>query len=140
MKETTDLYLNPLNKIKELQSGHSKISYICYEKFKPQEYLKTHMLNNHEVSLLFSLRSKTAREFKANFPCNQEQLCRMGCKSPDTQEHCINCEKLTFANTNKNDIEYNDIFSSDITKQVAVTKLFTSLLVRREDAINPIID
>ena len=55
-------------KLKLQQEGHSKIRDICYKEFKSQEYLKTHILNNHEVSLLFSLRSRTAKQFKANFP------------------------------------------------------------------------
>ena len=50
-------------KLKTLQEGHSKISAICYKTFKTN-----HTLNNHEISLLFSLRSRTARAFKANFP------------------------------------------------------------------------
>ena len=53
----------------------------------------------------------------------------------DTQDHCLKCAK-TFcsSNTHSNHIEYYDIFSEDLLKQVAVTKLFASLLERREDA------
>ena len=121
--------------LKQKQEGHSKIRDICYEEFKPQEYLKTHLLNNHEVSLLFSLRSRTAKQFKANFPFNREQLCPIpGCIERDTQEHCLKCEKNSTTVTENIDIQYDDIFSSDITKQVAITKMFTSLLERREDA------
>ena len=120
--------------LKQQQQGHSKIRDICYEKFKPQEYLKTHMLTNHEVSLLFSLRSRTTKQFKANFPYHQDQQCPMpGCTELDTPEHCLQCEKL-FNNTQCSDTQYDDIFSSDISKQVAVTKIFASLLERREDS------
>ena len=120
--------------LKEQQTKHSKIREICYKSFKIQDYLKCHILNNQEVSLLFSLRSKTAKEFKANFPYNQNPLCPMGCQIPDSQEHCLDCEKLNCNDTLNRSIKYEDIFSSDIMKQAAVTKLFASLLERREDA------
>ena len=41
--------------LKEQQTTHSKIREICYKSFKTQDYLKCHILNNQEVSLLFSL-------------------------------------------------------------------------------------
>ena len=92
------------------------------------------MLNNHEASLLFSLRSKSTREFKAKFPYNPDQMCVMGCAELDTPEHCLKCEKLSHDETQDTDIVYNDIFSETLSKQAAVTKLFTTLLERREDA------
>ena len=58
----------------------------------------------------------------------------MGCQIPDSQEHCLECEKLNGNDTLNRSIKYEDIFSSDIKKQAAVTQLFASLLERREDA------
>ena len=97
-----------------------------------QNYLKSHMLNNHEASLLFSLRSKSTREFRANFPYYIDQQCVMGCPELDTPEHCIECVKLNPKEAQ--DINYEDLFSESFEKQVAITKLFSSLLERREDA------
>ena len=95
--------------------------------------MTNHKLNNHEVSLLLSLRSRTAREFKANFPYNIEQLCPFGCEELDTQEHCLLCEKA-YPNSLRNpDIVYDDIFSDDSAKQLAAVKLIATLLERRED-------
>ena len=82
---------NPLKNLKEKQEGHIKISHINYSTLNTQSYLKTHMLNNHETSLLFSLRSETTREFKANFPYNVNQLCVMGCQVP---QHCMICPQF----------------------------------------------
>ena len=48
--------LNTFNILKHIQSGYSKISDIWYNTFKAQDYLKSHKLDNHEVSLLFLLR------------------------------------------------------------------------------------
>ena len=61
------------------QKEHSKIKDICYTTLTTQKYLKTHLLNNHEVSLLFSLRSQTLKHFKANFPYFSDQMCPLGC-------------------------------------------------------------
>ena len=120
--------------LKQEQKEHSKIQNICYSTFKRQSYLKTHLLNNHEVSLLFSLRSKTAKQFKANFPYFRDQKCPMGCSEADTQEHALICDTLHPVNSRDTKIAYEDIFSADITRQAAVTKLFSTLLERREDA------
>ena len=143
--ESKTIYKNRLKKhmksymfkeLKNQQQGHNKINQICYNSLETQKYLKIHMLNNHKVFLLFSLRSRNAKQFKANFPYNIDQTCPMvGCNDSDTQEHCLQCAKLwSPSNTVNNHIQYHDIFSEDLTKQVAVTKLFVSLLEKREDA------
>ena len=118
--------------LKTLQEGHSKISNICYNKFETQSYMKNQTLNNHEVSLLFALRSRTARAFKANFPYHAEQLCPLGCPDLDSQEHCLLCDKLTTSRDSS--IVYESIFSEDTTKQSEAVKLFATLLERREEA------
>ena len=125
-----------LKELKKQQQEHSKIKQICYKGLETQEYLKTHMLNNHEVFLLFSLRSRNAKQFKANFPYNRDQTCPMeGCNEIDTQEHCLKCEKtIPTSNTYGDHIQYHDIYSEELAKQVAVTRLFSSLLEKREDA------
>ena len=56
------------------------------------------------------------------------------CPELDTQEHLIECEQNYPITTRTHHLPYHDIFSSDITKQAAVTKLFASLLEKREVA------
>ena len=51
-------------KLKETQRKHIKVSEICYNTFKVQEYMSSHILTNNEVSLLFGLRSRTLRSIK----------------------------------------------------------------------------
>ena len=86
-----------LNELRKQQKEHTKIS---YNRLEIQKYLNTHMLNNHEVLLLFSLRSRNAKQFKANFPCNEDQICPMeGCDEIDTQEHCLKCPKTFLVST-----------------------------------------
>ena len=99
-----------------------------------QQYLKSHLFNNHEASLLISLRSRTTREFKANFPYNADQMCPMRCLELDTPEHCLTCDPIYPKETRNYNIKYEDIFSETVSKQSDVTKLFASLLEKREDA------
>ena len=99
-----------------------------------QQYLKSHLFNNHEASLLISLRSRTTREFKANFPYNADQMCPMGCLELNTLEHCLTCDPIYQKETRNNNIKNEDIFSKTVSNQSDVTKLFATLLEKREDA------
>ena len=84
-----------LKELRKKQQGHININQICFHSLETQNYLKIHMLNNHEVFLLFSLRSRNAKQFKANFPYNKDQICPMAlCNEIDTQEHCLQFTKL----------------------------------------------
>ena len=86
--------MHMFSELKKQQEDHSKISHICYEQLKTQEYLKSHMFNNHEAFLLFSLRSRNSKLFKANFSYNIDQVCPMsGCEEIDQQEHLLECDK-----------------------------------------------
>ena len=53
--------------LKTTQGTHTKVNQIVYNTFKIQEYMKSHMLTNHEVSLLFALRCRTFKSVKNNF-------------------------------------------------------------------------
>ena len=57
-----------------------------------------------------------------------------GCEELDQQEHFLECDKNYPLEAGTQDILYDDIFSNDINKQLAVTKLFSSLLERRQVA------
>ena len=41
--------------LKETQSRHTKVSEICYDTFGTQEYMNSHQLTNHEVTLFFQI-------------------------------------------------------------------------------------
>ena len=99
-----------------------------------QENFKSHMLNNHEAFYCSLFRQET-ENYTANFPYYNNQVCpNNGCEEVDAQEHCIDCDKIYHPEARIDNIEYSDILSNDINKQTVVTKLFTSLLERREVA------
>ena len=82
---------NVFQKLKETQGTHIKVSEICYNSFKMQDYMKSHILTNHEVTLLFSLRLRTVRSVKNNFGLKLN--CSMGCQVTENQEHWLVCDQ-----------------------------------------------
>ena len=84
--------------------------------------------------MLFSLRSRTAKAFKANFPYHAQQLCHLGCPDTDSQEHILLCDKVYPIKTKKSSIDKSYIFSVDSAKQADAVHLFSNLLERREEA------
>ena len=92
--------------LKTIQQSHSKVREICYETFKIQDYMNSQKITNHEVTLLFALRSKSVRSVATNF--GQQKDCSLGCQSQETQEHWIVCRR-TKGNQGKQ-VNYNDIY------------------------------
>ena len=80
-----------LTYLKNLQQTHSKIKDIKYEKLKIQDYLKSPLFSNSETSLLYSLRSRTAETFKANYRNMYGNIvsCPLKCPQEDTQYHLL---------------------------------------------------
>ena len=69
----------------------------------------------------------------------QEQLCPLGCGDIDTLQNLFTCSvilsKLHTDILATHSVQYEDIFSEDITKQKEVTELYTQLLQIREELI-----
>ena len=65
---------------------------------------------------------------------NMQQMCPMGCLELDTPEHCLSCDPINPKETRNYIIKYKDIFNKTVSKQSDVTKLFATLLEKREDA------
>ena len=89
------------------------------------------MITNHEVSLLFALRTRTVRNVANNF--GQDKTCSLGCAAPDIQDHWIICRK-TLANQGTL-VEYSDIYGG-LIKQVEIVKLYAKLEQEREELSN----
>ena len=108
--------------LKDLQQTHSKVKNVKYEKFETQQYLTSQLFTNKETSLLYSLRTKTTKIFKANFTSlyNGNVECPLKCwdinrhepAPPDTQEHLFVCKKVNVISNNVavSKSEYNDLF------------------------------
>ena len=121
------------------KAKHSKLDSIQYKGFETQAYLKSNSeLNNDEKYLLIKLRTRMC-EMKANYKNKYNDIQCDLCKSSiDEQSHLFYCEKILQNCKNMAEnltIEYEDIFSPNIHKQVQATRLIKEAWVVREKLI-----
>ena len=108
----------------------AKGSEIKYKHLKLQEYFLSSKMNTEECNLLFSLRAQMT-PVKCNFR-NSCPIC-LDSNQQDSQLHLLHCKALLNGENIvvKDRVYYNDIFSSDVTKQSPLVKLFKELLSKR---------
>ena len=99
--------------IKEMKRKNiKKGNKIKYNKLGIQKYLITNKLTSHEIKFLFRIRTKMLNvktNFSHMYPNSQEcEKCNEGL--PDNQDHIPLCNGLK----TKVNINYNDLFSSDV--------------------------
>ena len=116
------------DQLKKTQSTHTKVTDICYSTFTRQEYRISHELNNHEVSILFSLRSRTFKNVKNNF--GMQLNCSLGCLILENQEHWLCCKHTT--NNNNTHICYDYLYGS-LEQQIEIVQLYSKLEEEREE-------
>ena len=118
---------------------HSKGSEINYNYLNIQDYFLPANMNVTQCNLLFALRARMAA-VKCNFRNKYDDLTCPVCmdsKYEDTQLHLLDCKTL-LSGTNilvRNNICYNDIYSSDIQKQERIVGLFEDLFSKRRKFI-----
>ena len=120
----------------QMQQKHTKVKQIKYETLKCQEYLKSGIFSNDEISILSSLRSNTLRTIKSNFKTLYEGnlSCPLKCRPDgnqqyeDNQQHLISCgtivQKLSQSQKtiSAHKVKYEDIFC-DIYKQKGIVTM-----------------
>ena len=108
----------------------SKIQHIVYDKFGIQEYLLPNQTSTRMAKFIFHARSRML-DLKCNFKNRyRDFLCPTGCGSDDTQQHLIDCEKLSDSTLVSDLPEYDDLFSKDVKKILN----FASILKARVSA------
>ena len=119
--------------LKEKQQEHSKVKHIQYDKLLVQKYMTSPLFSNDEVNLLYALRSRST-ECKANFKqkyIHTNLLCTLCEVECEDQQHIMRCgvilSEFKTNEINKEDVNYEHIFSNDVQKQKVVTSLFISL-------------
>ena len=118
---------------------HSKLDSIQYTEFKTQTYLKSNSeFSNDEKYLLIKLRTRMC-EMKSNYKNKYNNIqCELCKVSIDEQSHLFYCEKILQNCKNMAEnvtIEYEDIFSLNIHKQVQATRLIKEAWEVREQLI-----
>ena len=126
----------------QVKSKHSKVQNIKYTELTEQHYLKSILFSNEDANLLFSLRTKTSKYFKSNFP-NMEKSCLhcpLRCWGVDevpildTQEHILLCKRLSNLKSSEvttEKVEYSFLFG-EIKKQKEIVTLIKLLLEEKQ--------
>ena len=122
------------------RNTHSKVKHIECKTLVPQTYLKSRLFNTESRRVLYALKTRTVEGIKGDFKnMYQEQLCPLGCGDIDTLQNLLTCSvissKLHTDMLATHSIQYEDIYSEDITKQKEVTELYSQLLQIREELI-----
>ena len=60
--------------------------------------------------------------------------CPLGCPTLDSQEHLLCCTRIEYncLVNEKNEPKYEDLFSEDSTKQIAIAKILKGRLEKRK--------
>ena len=96
-----------------------------YDHFKaPQEYFTNKMFSFDDMSLLFSMRSKTVKGFLDNFKYLQKEndLCILCEKHIDSQEFLFKCEMITSKVEINSNIKYYHIYGTVSEQKQVVTQ------------------
>ena len=102
-----------------------------------QPYLCSPLFSRNQMSTLFRLRSKTVSGIKSDFSelYKPDLVCPVCRQHPDTLPNLLTCPALSATvqkEDDNSDISYSDIFSSDVSRQKAVTERYIQLLEARE--------
>ena len=112
--------------LQSIQETHSKIRNIKYSKLEMQPYLNSALFSKENISMLFSLRSRSVRNIKNDF---REQYkpnlsCPLCSRHIDSLPEILNCVKLKYevqslldeTQNSINQTKYEDI-SLDVYKK-----------------------
>ena len=117
-----------LSELHKNQATKTKIRSIQYDKLQMQEYLISGELTNKEATTIATLRAKCVRGVRNQFKkMYTDTKCPLKCGQEDTQEHILECIKLT--NTPK--ITMDSLNGSNVEKK-ELAKEFSKLMRKRE--------
>ena len=117
-----------------LKSSHTKTQNLS--SYNLQAYLKSENLTYKQKQLLFSLRTRSIN-VKTNYK-NKYKHSNLFCtlcedKVVESESHLLECKSTKAQLGNIDDVEYEDIFSSEISRQEKVTKIFEKVIKLRQN-------
>ena len=131
VREAALLYL------KQQQQKHSKAQKISYEKLEISNYMNSLIFTSENTKLLLALRTRTVNGIRTDFKSMfSTLLCPLCDVHLDTLPNLLQCDLLRAKRrtdaTSRNNVTFNDIYSSDIRKQKEITELYSDFLrIRR---------
>ena len=122
-----------LIKEKETKSK-SKMSKLEYVTLELQPYLKSDIIFNRTKKFVFRLRT---RMVKVGHNFGKKNRCKVCSIGKDDQEHLMQCLRLKLRNPDLlEDLNYKDIFDSDIKKQGTIGKILEKSFRIREEILD----
>ena len=121
-----------------LKETKSKMDDICYlNNFKTLDYMQS--FSREQSSLLLALRTRTVRGIRSDFgDMFLDKQCPLpNCLDLDSLPHLLACRELTGAVPRSPSIQYSDVYSMDLDKQLEVTTLYSQLLAARDKLLLP---
>jgi hypothetical protein len=123
--------------LETLKEGHSKVRDNIYLEYHHiQSYLKNRHITSRQSSIMFSLRSKTIRNIKANFPKQFSSiLCPLCEAHEDSQEHLLVCSVLQNILPLNNHVEYGHMRGTD-EQQTKFLQVYEKYLQIRDELLD----
>ena len=117
------------------QGTYSKGSNLVYGKLQMREYLQSENLNINQKKLIFKIRTRMFF-VKENYKLGKNKNMNCPCcnKSEDTQNHLINCEKITKSNVDSS--EFSSLFGNNVEKISGMIGKFEDIINQRTEIID----
>ena len=121
--------------LEQLKAKHSKVDHIKHNGFNMQEYfLPENVYSIQMTKFIFQAKTRMI-DVKCNFKNKfkkEDRKCPFGCDLEDSQEHLLLCPNLQEREICEEIIEYDDLFSPIIKKQLTVAMQLEKRLLRRK--------
>ena len=117
--------------------NHSKVNKELYTSCEGSSYFSDSRFTPDLANLLFKFRTRgflVKNNFRNNYQ-NTNIMCPLCEDSDDTQEHLFECKAMR--DVTSEDVQYNDIFSSETEVLLNVAMNLKRIVGQRETLLNP---
>ena len=125
-----------LEHLTTLKLKHSKVLDIKHSSLKMQSYFEPENVWSVQLSkFIFQARTRMT-DVKCNFKekhTGEGLECELGCKEQDSQQHLLNCEKISETSVSENKIaKYDDLLFPNVETQKKVGAVMMERLKKKE--------
>ena len=117
-----------------------KVKHIPFEKLEIQNYLLPGKISLHQARQIFMLRCRmleTKDNYANKFSNDLCPVCDNGV-TKDSQQHLMLCQSILSQRIVKSKVKYEDLFASDVQKQLEISSIIIENFKRRKEIIKRI--
>ena len=114
-----------------------KVKHIPFEKLEIQNYLLPGKISLHQARQIFMLRCRmleTKDNYANKFSNDLCPVCDNGV-TKDSQQHLMLCQSILSQRIVKSKVKYEDLFASDVQKQLEISSIIIENFKRRKEII-----